>query len=48
VRYVVNVSAAALPLPEQAGLLLASGPLDGALLPPDSAVWLRASGGPAG
>jgi alpha-glucosidase len=52
VRCVVNISPAAVRLPEHAGLLLASGPLDGelldgalldgALLPPDSAVWLRA------
>jgi len=41
VRCVVNISAAAAPLPEHAGLLLASGPLDGELLPPDTAVWLR-------
>jgi alpha-glucosidase len=41
---VVNISAAAVRLPEHAGLLLASGPLDGELLPPDSAVWLRAGG----
>jgi alpha-glucosidase len=40
----VNISAAAVRLPEHAGLLLASGPLDGGLLPPDSAVWLRAGG----
>jgi len=44
VRCVVNISAAAVRLPEHAGLLLASGPLDGELLPPDSAVWLRAGG----
>jgi alpha-glucosidase len=43
VRCVVNVSATAVRLPEHAGLLLASGPLDGELLPPDSAVWLRRS-----
>jgi hypothetical protein len=29
-------------LPSHAGLLLASGPLDGELLPPDTTVWLRA------
>jgi alpha-glucosidase len=42
VRCVVNLSPRAAPLPEHAGLLLASGPLDGGLLPPDCAVWLRA------
>ena len=42
VRCVVNLSSRAAPLPEHAGLLLASGPLDGGLLPPDCAVWLRA------
>jgi alpha-glucosidase len=42
VRCVVNISPAATRLPGHAGLLLASGPLDGELLPPDSAVWLRA------
>ena len=36
----VNISQA-VPLPEHAGLLLSSGPLDGELLPPDCAVWLR-------
>jgi alpha-glucosidase len=43
VRCVVNISAGPAPLPEHAGLLLASGPLDGELLPPDCAVWLRAA-----
>ncbi len=37
----VNMSAAAVPLPEHEASLLASGPLDGDLLPPDTAVWLR-------
>jgi alpha-glucosidase len=41
VRCVVNLSAEPARLPEHAGLLLASGPLDGDLLPPDCAVWLR-------
>ncbi len=41
VRCVVNLSAAAVRLPEHAGLLLASGPLDGESLPPDTTVWLR-------
>jgi alpha-glucosidase len=38
---VVNMSAAAVPLPEHDEILLASGPLDGDLLPPDTAVWLH-------
>ncbi len=38
---VVNLSGAAVPLPPHAGQLLASGPLDGDRLPPDTAVWLR-------
>jgi alpha-glucosidase len=42
VRCAVNLSPLAAPLPENAGLLVASGPLDGGLLPPDCAVWLRA------
>jgi len=42
VRCVVNISAAPVRLPSLAGLLLASGPLDGELLPPDTTVWLRA------
>jgi alpha-glucosidase len=41
VRCVVNLSPQAAPLPDNGGLLLASGPLDGGLLPPDCAVWLR-------
>ena len=41
VRCVVNISAQAARLPDHAGLLLSSGPLDGELLPPDCAVWLR-------
>jgi alpha-glucosidase len=41
VRCVVNISAQAARLPEHAGPLLSSGPLDGELLPPDCAVWLR-------
>jgi alpha-glucosidase len=41
VRCVVNLSAEPARLPDHAGLLLASGPLDGELLPADSAVWLR-------
>ena len=42
VHCVVNLSAEPVAMPEHAGVLLASGPLDGALLPPDCAVWLRA------
>ncbi|MFG3705822.1 glycoside hydrolase family 13 protein [Micromonospora sp. NPDC047670] len=37
----VNLSARAVPLPPHAERLLASGPLDDELLPPDTAVWLR-------
>ncbi|MEV4540381.1 glycoside hydrolase family 13 protein [Micromonospora echinaurantiaca] len=37
----VNLSAAAVPLPPHTERLLASGPLDDDLLPPDTAVWLR-------
>jgi len=42
VQCVVNISAEPARMPEHAGLLLASGPLDGELLPPDCAAWLRA------
>lgn len=38
---VVNLSNAPVHLPPHAGVLLASGPLDGDRLPPDTAVWLR-------
>jgi alpha-glucosidase len=38
---VVNLSDSAVPLPPHAEVLLASGPLDGAGLPSDTAVWLR-------
>jgi alpha-glucosidase len=41
VRCVVNISSAPIKLPEHSSLLLASGPLDGELLPADCAVWLR-------
>ncbi|TYB39892.1 glycoside hydrolase family 13 protein [Micromonospora sp. AP08] len=37
----VNLSAAAVPLPAHERLLLSSGPLDDDRLPPDTAVWLR-------
>jgi alpha-glucosidase len=38
---VVNMSDRAIALPEHLTCLLASSPLDGVLLPPDTAVWLR-------
>jgi len=41
VRCVANLSAAPVPLPEHTEILLASGPLDGGLLPPDTTAWLR-------
>lgn len=37
----VNLSAAAVPMPAQGELVLASGPLDDGMLPSDTAVWLR-------
>ncbi|MEV0808378.1 glycoside hydrolase family 13 protein [Micromonospora sp. NPDC050200] len=37
----VNLGATPVPLPPHEARLLASGPLDGDLLPPDTAVWLR-------
>ena len=40
-RCVANLSAGPVPLPAHAGILLASGPLDGGLLPPDTTAWLR-------
>ncbi|MEH0935804.1 glycoside hydrolase family 13 protein [Micromonospora psammae] len=40
-RCLVNLSDAPVPLPARGQLLLASGPLDDDLLPPDTAVWLR-------
>jgi alpha-glucosidase len=36
----VNLSAAAVPLPAHSGVLLASGPLEDGAAPPDTAVWL--------
>ncbi|MFC1416241.1 glycoside hydrolase family 13 protein [Streptacidiphilus cavernicola] len=39
----VNLSDTPQPLPAHHAVLLASGPLDGGLLPPDTAVWLRAN-----
>jgi alpha-glucosidase len=38
---VLNMSDAPVPLPAHRSCLLASGPLDGTSLPPDTAVWLR-------
>ncbi|MEU4421350.1 glycoside hydrolase family 13 protein [Actinoplanes sp. NPDC024001] len=38
---VLNLSGAPIPLPEHENCLLASGPLDGDLIPQDTAVWLR-------
>jgi alpha-glucosidase len=35
------MSGAPVALPDHQTCLLASGPLDGVLLPPDTAVWLR-------
>jgi alpha-glucosidase len=42
VRCVANLSAAPVGLPSHASVLLASGPLDGGLLPPDTTAWLLA------
>jgi alpha-glucosidase len=42
---VVNLSPAAVPLPAHDTVLLASGPLDGDLLPADTAAWLRTGEG---
>jgi alpha-glucosidase len=38
---VANLSDASTPLPASDGVLLASGPLDGEALPPDTTAWLR-------
>ncbi len=38
---VANLSSAPVALPAHAAVLLASGPLDDGLLPPDTAAWLR-------
>jgi alpha-glucosidase len=38
---VANLSPAPVPLPARTAVLLASGPLDDGLLPPDTAAWLR-------
>src|SRR6185437_14920339 len=48
IRCVANLSAAGVALPPHAAVLLASGPLDDGLLPPDTTVWLRAGSGGAG
>jgi alpha-glucosidase len=40
---VLNMSGAPIALPDHRTCLLSSGPLDGVLLPPDTAVWLRLS-----
>ncbi|MFI6821104.1 glycoside hydrolase family 13 protein [Micromonospora sp. NPDC050187] len=45
-RCLVNLSDAPVPLPADGELVLASGPLDDGLLPPDTAVWLRAAHAP--
>ena len=42
VRCVTNLSRAPVGLPPQAVVILASGPLAGGMLPPDTSVWLRA------
>ena len=41
VRCIANLSAAPVGLPPHAGVLLASGPVHGGVLPPDTSVWLR-------
>ncbi len=41
---VANLSPAPVALPAHSGMLVASGPLDGGLLPPDTAVWLEVRG----
>ncbi|MFF3854395.1 glycoside hydrolase family 13 protein [Micromonospora sp. NPDC002575] len=43
----VNLGGAPAPLPPHEARLLASGPLEGDLLPPDTAVWLRTAEDPA-
>jgi len=48
IRCVANLSAAGVPLAPHAAVLLASGPLDDGLLPPDTTVWLRVGSGGAG
>jgi alpha-glucosidase len=41
VACVANLSASPVKLPRHTAILLASGPLPGGLLPPDTAAWLR-------
>ena len=41
VRCVSNLSATPVGLPSHRAVILASGPLDGGMLPPDTTVWLR-------
>ena len=41
VRCVSNLSAAPVGLPSHSAVILASDPLDGGMLPPDTTVWLR-------
>jgi alpha-glucosidase len=41
VRCIANISAQAVPFPPNATVLLASGPIDAGLLPPDTTAWLR-------
>ena len=41
VRCIANLSAEPVPFPPHATVLLASGPLDAGLLPPETTVWLR-------
>jgi alpha-glucosidase len=41
VRCIANISGAPVPFPPQGTVLLASGPLDAGLLPPDTVAWLR-------
>jgi alpha-glucosidase len=41
VRCIVNLSTGPTGLPPHASVLLASGPVDGGVLPPDTTVWLR-------
>jgi alpha-glucosidase len=43
VRCIANLSAVPVGLPPHAEVLLASGPVDGGLLPPDTTAWLRIS-----
>jgi hypothetical protein len=41
VRCIANLSGAPVTLPPAATVLLASGPLDGGVLPPDTTAWVR-------